>query len=765
MLITIEDFRSRITSDADGLVRDLQALTGRYGGNEAQAWRNSLRELSTAFSGPSFQPLHLYFGSRGNLALEYQLPAASSWCDVVLLGAHEERPAAVVIELKDWLTRSDKPGRAEGLIERQGAQELHPSEQVKGYVDYCQRFHSAVEDHGAKVHGCVLFTRDHWAPEYANEPNTSLASKFPFFTLTPSDIEDRFPSFFKERLSSPAPMFASDFATGRYRQNRGFVAQIAAQILDPQASVFELLDNQRKAFALSRAFIEDAFLNSKSGAPPKKVIIIKGPPGSGKSVIAAKLWAALVTNPKMPKGDIVFTTTSQSQNSNWAEVFKKTTKIDGAQGVIRKATTYTPITTQRLGKLRKLYGETVLEDAEQWRENLAFLRDIGEKTRDGAEDNQNLVTIVDEAHALINPEHPAGRGQFGFVTGLGPQAFHISRSSLLSVFLLDPLQGFRQRENTTIEDIRTWSKELGAGAPEEISLEDTQFRCGGSKEYVAWIESVLAGASADKNRELAAAWYHPSGIEVEATNIIPFPVFGEEETLSKVAETPPESDYHVVRRTAPQRPIGSMDFRIFADPEAWEIDLRTVHRAGHSVRLLSTYSRKWKTEGAANPHGLSPHMMDFHEPYEIGGEERFWSRIWNFVPRGTDYTWYVTGHRAGRIAHDPLCEVGCPYAVRGFDFDYVGVVWLDDLMWTTSGLMVDPEKVEERGMSRLASAARKEARKGVVGPAIDELSTRVAQAYRILLTRPLKGAYVWIPDSKTRDHLVSSLGRFANSNE
>lgn len=28
---------------------------------------------------------------------------------------------------------------------------------------------------------------------------------------------------------------------------------------------------------------------------------------------------------------------------------------------------------------------------------------------------------------------------------------------------------------------------------------------------------------------------------------------------------------------------------------------------------------------------------------------------------------------------DPLSEVGCPYVVRGFDFDYVGLLWLEDI--------------------------------------------------------------------------------------
>jgi len=62
MLITIEQFRSRVEGDCAGLVADLQTLTGRYGSEEAKAWENSLGKLSEVFQAPSFQPLHLYFG-------------------------------------------------------------------------------------------------------------------------------------------------------------------------------------------------------------------------------------------------------------------------------------------------------------------------------------------------------------------------------------------------------------------------------------------------------------------------------------------------------------------------------------------------------------------------------------------------------------------------------------------------------------------------------------------------------------------------------
>jgi hypothetical protein len=747
MLVTIEEFRSRVDSDCQGLIADLQALTGRYGTNEARAWENSLQKLSTVFQAQSFQPLHLYFGARGNLALEYQLPASGSWCDVVLLGAHRDQSAAVILELKDWITRGDRPGRYEGLVERQGAQVLHPSDQVRGYVEYCRRFHSTVAECHADIYGCVLFTADRWAGAYAQAPNEELARRYPLFTIAPADVTERFPDFFKDRLSVPDQVFAKSFVEGRYRQDRGFVAQIGQQILDPSAKIFELLDNQRAAFALCRAIVRETLASSSNATVPKKVVIIKGPPGSGKSVIAARLWASLVTEKEVPSGDIVFTTTSLSQNSNWADLFKRTTGVDGASGVVRKATTYTPVTTHKVGLLRSVHGEGFLVDAAEWRKNLELLQALGEPYRDGSRDNQNLVSIVDEAHALINPEHPRGRGQFGFAATLGPQGYHIIRTSVVSVFLLDPLQGFRERENTSIEDLRRWARELGAGDTVEIGLEGMQFRCAGSAEYVEWLESLLRGSDSQTNAALAKGWQHDRA-SADASSVLMRDSAGEAPATYEVTSSAPNSAN-----------LAAFDFRVFDDPESWEALLRERSSEGASVRILSTYSRKWKTEKAANPHALPPASMDFHEPYVNGGKTRRWSRIWNFVPNGSDYTWFVTGHPAGRVAADPLCEVGCPYAVRGFDYDYVGILWLNDLIWKGGRLQVDPTAVEERGIKDLTASARRESERGQNGEACTELFERVAQAYRILFTRALKGAYVWIPDRDTREHVLASSGR------
>ena len=85
-------------------------------------------------------------------------------------------------------------------------------------------------------------------------------------------------------------------------------------------------------------------------------------------------------------------------------------------------------------------------------------------------------------------------------------------------------------------------------------------------------------------------------------------------------------------------------------------------------------------------------------------------------------------------------------------------MWLNDLVWDGKKWRVNPFAVEERGVMPLVMSARNEAKmKNRMVRATVELLERVAQAYRILFTRALKGVYVWIPDQNTRDHLSSSL--------
>ncbi len=101
-------------------------------------------------------------------------------------------------------------------------------------------------------------------------------------------------------------------------------------------------------------------------------------------------------------------------------------------------------------------------------------------------------------------------------------------------------------------------------------------------------------------------------------------------------------------------------------------------------------------------------------------------------------------------------EVGCTYAIRGFDFDYLGVLWLRDLLWRDGRWVVNVEHIHESGLSRATSRAGNESSSD--GPAHQFLTQKLQEAYRILFTRAIKGVAVYVADSETREHLMEALG-------
>lgn len=758
MLMTVKELREWVTSDLSSLVDALATLTGRGGDSERFAWNQSLPRLSDALASEALAKMHVHFAEqKHHLDIEYQLPGAQSWCDAVLLGKHEGRPSAVVVELKEWDTRADRPGIAEGLIERKGRQELHPSDQVRGYVSYCQRFNSAVVDQKAQVHGFVLLTAGLMKYAYVAEPNKTLSAEYPLFTMSSEDIEGALPAFLASRISENDEKFAAEFSSGTFKQDRGFMSQIGKAILAGDTKQFELLDNQRRAFNLCLATTKDAL--NRGGS--KRVIVVHGPPGSGKSAVAARLWASLVADESVPEGNVLLVTTSLSQNSNWTYLVDRASANRAGRGVARKATSFPPLDIPRLKRLRNAARNPDLyRDAARWRQSLLDLDQSGTAARPGAESNSVLVSLVDEAHALINTEREYGVGQHGFVSGLGPQAYHIIRCSQITVFFLDPEQSFRIHENTKVDDLKTWAEEFGASF-ESISLEGAQFRCAGSAEYVEWVESILSGTAIEMNRVYASAWHREDFVldqKVASTatgNVVAFPVSHGASRgnvhAQKVAE--PTGSYRVV----PLRKAASaMRFEIFSDPFLMERELRNLS-SSNSVRLVSTYSRPWNTRDSAYPHREAPQQQDFSELVTApDGSSRLWSRPWNFVP-GQDYTGFVAGRPGLPIHEDPLCEVGCTYAVRGFDFDYLGLLWLNDLVWRNGAWTVPLANVHESGISMLVRQARREGLDAPNGPRGRDVLAKVTQAYRILLTRALKGMFVWIPDAQTREYVEASL--------
>ena len=279
---------------------------------------------------------------------------------------------------------------------------------------------------------------------------------------------------------------------------------------------------------------------------------------------------------------------------------------------------------------------------------------------------------------------------------------------------MDGAQSFRDCETTTLEDIRRFAACAGAKMVEPISLEGSQYRCGGSTEYVDWLESLFGM----NDKEIPS---HPW-------------------------------------RKSENSPHGKMLLELADNPKDLEDRLRASIANGGTGRLISTYSQKWKTKGEKSPHSFAPKNQDFYFKFNHAGKEVEWSKIWNYAPgNDPDYSYFIQATEGSHMAEDPLCEVGCPYTVRGFDYTYLGILWGKDFVRRGNKWMFDIENIHETAWMQTLPRARKEEEAGLYGEESAELLKRLKIVYRIIFTRAIAGIYTWIQDDETREYVKAQL--------
>jgi DUF2075 family protein len=102
-------------------------------------------------------------------------------------------------------------------------------------------------------------------------------------------------------------------------------------------------------------------------------------------------------------------------------------------------------------------------------------------------------------------------------------------------------------------------------------------------------------------------------------------------------------------------------------------------------------------------------------------------------------------------AKEGIDQVGCVDAAQGFEFDYVGVIFGLDLVYRA----INGGWVGQRDQSH-----DRVVRSGVTERQFADL---VKSTYRILLTRGLRGCYVYFMDAPKRDLFLSRTERHAQS--
>ena len=176
----------------------------------------------------------------------------------------------------------------------------------------------------------------------------------------------------------------------------------------------------------------------------------------------------------------------------------------------------------------------------------------------------------------------------------------------------------------------------------------------------------------------------------------------------------------------------TFDFRIVKSPEALETMIIEKARAGYPARMTAGFCWPWsdaKSDGTLVDDVV---IGQYRRPWNARPEAR---KLAKGIPKAL--TW----------AHDPagLSQVGCIYTAQGFEFDYIGVIFGTDIMYNPGKRSWEGHPENSRD-----TVVKKS------GPKFVEL---VKNTYRVLLTRGMKGCYVYFEDDESEKYVRSRMER------
>ncbi len=119
-------------------------------------------------------------------------------------------------------------------------------------------------------------------------------------------------------------------------------------------------------------------------------------------------------------------------------------------------------------------------------------------------------------------------------------------------------------------------------------------------------------------------------------------------------------------------------------------------------------------------------------------------------------SWNLEGGDAFAISETSVNEVGCIHTSQGLEFDYVGVIIGDDMRYEDNHIVTDYTKRAKtdqslKGIKKLSKENPEEANKRA-----DEI---IKNTYRTLMTRGMKGCYVYCTNEGMKQYLKERLGQ------
>ena len=414
----------------DSIIYSLKEKMHRHSSqSEIASWQNSLTYMYIVLNDKRIP-------DNSGIAIEYNLPQTAKRVDFIVSGYNDNNQgSAIIIELKQWSDLSPINGM-DALVSTYTGGALrnvvHPSYQAWSYaetiLDYCEY----VQENSIGIYPCAFLHN------YHRDENKLDVLDYPQYQPYLKEA----PAFTSEQIDDLRFFIEDKVKIG---DNQNIIERIDHGKIKPSKSLqdvigsmlkgneeFIMLDEQKVVYE----HILDLAKRSKEDGK-KRVIIVDGGPGTGKTVVAINLLVALTC-----AGQVCQYT---SKNSAPRAVYKE--KLKGE------------MKTKNIDMLFKGSGSYV---------------DVLMNCFD--------TLIVDEAHRL--------NAKSGMFSNLGEnQIKEIINAAKCSVFFIDESQRVTLKDVGSDKEIEKWAQLANAEIYHYELL--SQFRCNGSDGYLAWLDNTL----------------------------------------------------------------------------------------------------------------------------------------------------------------------------------------------------------------------------------------------------------------------------------
>lgn len=427
---TKEEFIDSVFSGSitDEIYDIYQQKIGKSGKSQIRSWENSMQYMYRILEDKEIP-------DDCGVAIEFTIPTTSKRIDFILTGLNQfEDDSVVIIELKQWGSAYKVPGK-DGVVKTilGGAlrETTHPSYQVWSYASLIKNFNQTVEEDEIELYPCAYLHNYDFSDD---DPLTDEIYK-PYFDEAPLYGKHdalKLRNFIKKYIKyGDNSDILLRIDNGKIRPSKKLQDNLASMLEGNKE--FVMIDEQKIAYELAIKMARESYIDDK-----KRVLIVEGGPGTGKSVVAINLLVDIMQDDMLS----LYVT----KNSAPREVFFE--KLRGGK--------------YSLNYLKNLFK--------------------GSSSFTSSKSNEFDAIIVDEAHRLNKKS--------GMYNNLGEnQVKEIINAAKFSVFFIDKHQRVTLKDYGSIEAIYEFAKEFDAEI-EHIKLE-SQFRCNGSDGYLSWLNDVL----------------------------------------------------------------------------------------------------------------------------------------------------------------------------------------------------------------------------------------------------------------------------------